>query len=82
MEIESKEQLLQNLAKRVKELREINDVTQEEALNDTGILFSRIEQGKRDVQLSTIMKLCLYFEISLSDFFDGTFDFQKPNWPN
>ncbi|WP_420320763.1 helix-turn-helix domain-containing protein [Flagellimonas sp.] len=55
-------------------MRKIKDVTQEEALNDTGIQFSRIEQGKRDVQLSTILKLCQHFEISLRDFFDGSFD--------
>ncbi|WP_190809215.1 helix-turn-helix domain-containing protein [Flagellimonas sp. S3867] len=74
METESKEQLLKSLAKRVKQLRKIKDVTQEEALNDTGIQFSRIEQGKRDVQLSTILKLCQYFEITLHDFFDGSFE--------
>ena len=68
-----KEQLLVNLAKRVKELRRIKGVTQEEALHDTGIQFSRIEQGKRDVQLSTLKKLCQYFEISLNDFFDHSF---------
>lgn len=40
---------------------------------DTGIQFSRIEQAKRDVQLSTIYKICNYFEISLKDFFDEDF---------
>lgn len=73
MKKEGNEQLLSNLAKRVKELRSIKGVTQEEALNDTGIQFSRIEQGKRDVQLSTLYKLCQYFEISLHEFFDDTF---------
>ncbi|MEO9512445.1 MAG: helix-turn-helix transcriptional regulator [Flavobacteriaceae bacterium] len=75
MKKEGNDQLLSNLAKRVKELRKIKDVTQEEALNDTGIQFSRIEQGKRDVQLSTLYKLCQYFEISLHEFFDETFMF-------
>jgi len=74
MEEESKEQLLVNLAKRVKELRGIKGVTQEEALHDTGIQFSRIEQGKRDIQLSTLKKLCQYFEISLGDFFNASFE--------
>nr|WP_299387605.1 helix-turn-helix transcriptional regulator [Allomuricauda sp.] len=67
-------ELLRNLALRVKELRKIKDVTQEEALHDTGIQFSRIEQGKRDVQLSTVQKLCHYFGISISEFFDHTFE--------
>lgn len=74
MEKKGNEQLLTNLAKRVKELRKIKGVTQEEALNDTGIQFSRIEQGKRDVQLSTIEKLCNYFEISLEEFFNDSFE--------
>jgi len=73
MEKEGNEQLLSNLAKRVKQLRKIKGVTQEEALNDTGIQFSRIEQGKRDVQLSTINKLCEYFGISLKEFFSDSF---------
>ncbi|WP_422349045.1 helix-turn-helix domain-containing protein [Flagellimonas sp.] len=74
MKYPEKEELLRNLALRVKELRKIKDVTQEEALHDTGIQFSRIEQGKRDVQLSTILKLCHYFEISMAEFFDNTFE--------
>ncbi|MEM9650022.1 MAG: helix-turn-helix transcriptional regulator [Bacteroidota bacterium] len=74
MENEAKEQLLKNLALRVKELRGIKDVTQEEALNDTGIQFSRIEQGKRDVQLSTILKICHYFDISMAEFFNESFE--------
>ncbi|MEM9363753.1 MAG: helix-turn-helix transcriptional regulator [Bacteroidota bacterium] len=70
----SKEHLLKTLALRVKELRGIKGVTQEEALNDTGIQFSRIEQGKRDVQLSTVQKLCDYFKISMNVFFDESFE--------
>ena len=72
MKKDNKELLLLKLAKRVKELRKIKGVTQEDDLNDTGIQFSRIEQGKRDIQLSTLLKLCEYFEISLLDFFDET----------
>ncbi len=74
MKNDSKEKLLLELAKRVKELRKIKRVTQEDALNDTGIQFSRIEQGKRDIQLSTLNKLCEYFDISLKEFFDENFD--------
>lgn len=73
MEKESKEQLLKKLALRVKELRGTKGVTQEEALHDTGIQFSRIEQAKRDVQLSTVQKLCNYFEISMNEFFNESF---------
>ncbi len=65
-----KDMLLLELSKRVKTLRKEKGVSQEEALHDTGIQFSRIEQGKRDVQLSTIYKVCVYFNITLSQFFD------------
>ncbi len=71
MKKDNKDLLLLKLAQRVKELRKIKGVTQEDALNDTGIQFSRIEQGKRDVQLSTLSKICEYFEISFKDFFDA-----------
>lgn len=69
MKNDKKENLLLTLSKRVKKLRKEKGVTQEDALNDTGIQFSRIEQAKRDVQLSTIYKICEYFEISLEEFF-------------
>ncbi len=70
MKKEGNEQLLTNLAKRVKQLRKIKGVTQEEALNDTGIQFARIEQGKRDISYFTLYRICEYFEISLKEFFD------------
>ena len=66
--------LLISLANRVKELRNRKGVTQEEAYNDTGIHFGRIEQGKRDASFLTLYKICDYFEISLADFFKEGFD--------
>ncbi|MBG6131552.1 transcriptional regulator with XRE-family HTH domain [Aquimarina sp. EL_43] len=74
MEEYDKKELLNILAKRVKELRSKKDVTQEDALNDTGIHFGRIEQGKRDISFSTLFKICQYFEISPKDFFTKDFD--------
>lgn len=74
MEEHDKKELLNILAKRVKELRSKKDVTQEDALNDTGIHFGRIEQGKRDISFSTLFKICQYFEISPKDFFTKDFD--------
>lgn len=71
MKKSSKEKLLLELAKKIKELRKKKGVTQEDALNDTGIQFSRIEQAKRDVQLSTLNNICEYFDVSLSEFFEG-----------
>jgi transcriptional regulator with XRE-family HTH domain len=62
-----KEQLL-NLAKKVKGLRKIKNVTQEQVLNDTGVHIARIEQGKRDVSYTTLYKLADYFRVGLDAF--------------
>jgi transcriptional regulator with XRE-family HTH domain len=65
-----KKNLLIQLAVRIKNLRKERGITQEEAYNDTGIHFARIEQGKRDISYTTLCKICDYFGISLSKFFD------------
>ena len=70
MENFSKEEALYKLAKRVKNIRKQKKVSQQNAYNDTGIHFARIEQGKRDINYSTIVRICKYFEISLKDFFE------------
>lgn len=36
---------------------------------DTGIHLARIEQGKQNITVSTLSKICEYFSIQLSDFF-------------
>jgi len=71
MEKISRHQELSNLAKRVAELRKKKGVTQQDAFNDTGIHFGRIEQGKRDISYITLLMLCKYFEVSPKEFFDG-----------
>lgn len=57
------------LAKRVKELRTEKGLTQEEAYNDSGIHFGRIEQGKRDPSYTTLIKVSNFFQLTLSEFF-------------
>lgn len=73
MEIDNKNELLK-LASKVKKLRINKGVTQEIALIDTGIHFGRIEQGKRDISYTTLVKICKYFQITLSEFFNENFD--------
>lgn len=73
MEINEKNELLK-LANRVKKLRSSKGVTQEIALIDTGIHFGRIEQGKRDISFTTLLKICKYFKITPSEFFDNEFN--------
>lgn len=65
--MEEKEVLL-HLAKTIKELRKTKGVTQEQMYNDTGIHVARIEQGKRDISFTTLLKIAKYFEVEL-DFF-------------
>lgn len=72
MEINERNELLK-LANKVKKLRNSKGVTQEVALIDTGIHFGRIEQGKRDISLTTLLKICKYFEITPSEFFKDEF---------
>lgn len=69
MENSIKEAALFQLAKRVKELRRQKGVSQQNAYNDTGIHFARIEQGKIDISHTTLHRICEYFDISLKDFF-------------
>jgi transcriptional regulator with XRE-family HTH domain len=67
MEDFSKEDALIKLAKQVKKLRKEKGVSQQNAYNDTGIHFARIEQGKRDVSYTTLIRICQYLNISLTD---------------
>lgn len=73
MENFSKQEAFANLAKRIKKLRKNKGVSQQNAYNDTGIHFARIEQGKRDVSYLTLIRISNYFEISLKKIFDEKF---------
>lgn len=73
MKSDSKKERLLLLAKRVKQLRIEKGLTQEQAYNDTGIHFGRIEQGKRDASFSTLLQICTYFGITPKEFFSEGF---------
>ncbi|MBE7442699.1 MAG: helix-turn-helix transcriptional regulator [Flavobacteriales bacterium] len=66
-------ELLFNISKRIKELREKRNLTQEVFYNDTGINIGRIERSKRNLSVSTLKKICEYLEISLEEFFSKGF---------
>jgi transcriptional regulator with XRE-family HTH domain len=53
----------------IKEIRKSKNITLEAFYFDTGIHLARIEQGKKDITISTLSKICLYLDIELSDFF-------------
>ena len=63
------EDFLMALAERIKSLREARKLTQEDAYNDTGIHFGRIETGRWDPKLSTIHRIATYFGLSIPEFF-------------
>jgi len=62
-------ELLKQIARRCKELREQIGVSQEEVLNETNIHIGRIEMAEINVTASTLKVLCTYFDISLGEFF-------------
>lgn len=68
------EDFLVDLAKRIKFLRETRNLTQEDAYNDTGIHFGRIETGRWDPKFSTIKRIASYFDLSIREFFIEGFD--------
>ena len=66
--MKTNEEILLELANKLKGLRKIKGVTQEQVYNDTGIHIARIEQGKRDVSYTTLIRLAEYFEVALDEF--------------
>ncbi|WP_394759990.1 helix-turn-helix domain-containing protein [Flavobacterium sp.] len=61
--------LLNKIVLCIKDIRKSKKITLEVFYFDTGIHLARIEQGKQNITISTLSKICEYFEISLSDFF-------------
>jgi len=62
------------LQKKIKQLRELQNVSQEAFYIDTDIHIARIETGKLNIIVSTLQDICNYFNISLSDFFQDIHD--------
>jgi transcriptional regulator with XRE-family HTH domain len=65
---------LVSIAFRVKYLRSLKRVTQEDFLNDTGIHIGRIETAKRDFSMTTLRKICDYFNVTPEEFFSEGFE--------
>lgn len=68
MQFQDKE-LLDKIILTIKELRKQHGVTLEVFYFDTGIHLARLEQGKTNITVSTLSKICNYFNLSLADFF-------------
>jgi transcriptional regulator with XRE-family HTH domain len=61
--------LLNSITKKLKALRLAKGVSQEEIYNETDVHIGRIESKKGNISVSTLSKLCDYFDISLETFF-------------
>ena len=65
------QELLIRIALRIKQLREQKNVSQEIMYIDTQIHIARIETAKCNLSISTLDAICKYFDITLSEFFQG-----------
>ena len=62
-------ELLNKIILTIKQVRKKHGVTLENFYFETGIHLARIEQGKTNISVSTLSKICNYFNLSLGDFF-------------
>ena len=62
-------ELLTTIISSIRLIRKAKKITLEVFYFDTGIHLARIEQGKTNITISTLSKICNYFQISLVDFF-------------
>jgi transcriptional regulator with XRE-family HTH domain len=67
----TKEQFLKKVAQRVREIRLKAGYSQEDVYFESGIHVGRIELGNRDISITTLHKLCLFFDVSPGEFFKG-----------
>lgn len=63
--------LLNQVTKRLKELRTEKGVSQLRVLIDTQVHVSQIENKSYNLTLSTLSILCKYYGVSLTEFFDS-----------
>ena len=62
--------LLQAVARKLKQLREAKGLSQRIVYIDTDFNIGKIEVGKTNITISTLSRLCNYYGTSLKDFFD------------
>ena len=62
--------LLQAVARKLKQLREAKGLSQRIVYIDTDFNIGKIEVGKTNITISTLSRLCNYYDTSLKEFFD------------
>ena len=63
--------LIEEIARRLKDLRIGRGLSQETVYFNTGIHIGKIETEKYNITDSTLSKLCDYYQITLEEFFKG-----------
>lgn len=61
--------LIKRIAQRIKQLRNAKGMSQRLMYYDTEINVGRLETGKEDIKITTIDKLCKYFDLTFEEFF-------------
>ncbi len=61
--------LQEEIATQIRRLRYTNRLTQNQVKRETGIHIARIESRQVSCGMKTLVMLCRYFNMSLSDFF-------------
>lgn len=61
--------LLKKITAKLKDLREAKGLSLEEVYNDIDVHIGRVESTKANITISTLAKICKYYQISLTDFF-------------
>lgn len=64
------EKLIKAVGLRLRQLREMRELSQEKVLFQTDIHLSRIENGHKNITFGTLVELCFAYGITLRDFFD------------
>ena len=64
------EKLIKAVGLRLRQLREVRDLSQEKVLFQTDIHLSRIENGHKNITFGTLVELCNAYGITMRDFFD------------
>lgn len=62
------------VGERIRSIRQSKNLSQEECAFSIGIdrtYLSSVERGLRNISIRNLNKICLYFDISLKDFFDS-----------
>ena len=63
--------LIEEIARRLKDLRIGRGLSQETVNFNTGLHIGKIETEKDNITVSTLSKLCDYYQITLEEFFKG-----------